>query len=310
VSVTFILRRLLQSLLTIFVVLVLVFFTTHMLGDPVSIMLPQGANQAQVDALRQQLHLNEPLLTQFWSFILHAFSGSFGNSYWQSRPALPIVLEHLPATLYLGAVAFLMIVPIGIGLGTAAALGAGSVLDRIISMASFVSISMVDFWLALMLILIFAVRLRLLPTSGYGGFTHVLLPAVTLTVLQVGALAQMTRSSIQEQLSKSFVAAARARGLSETRVVFQHVLRNSLIPIVTIIGSIMIALAGGAVIAEVVFGWPGAAQLLIQAVDQRDLPLIEAAIFVGAVSVTIINLIVDVVYQLVNPRVRTQGPGT
>lgn len=306
-SIRYILKRLLYSVLTVVIVLCLVFFATHMLGDPVSVMLPDGASQPQIDKLRADLGLNDSLLTQFVTFLLSAISGSFGDSYWQHRPALGIVLEHVPATLYLGAAAFVLVVPIGIALGTTAALKEGSILDRAINIASFVSISIVDFWLGLMLILIFAVQLQWLPTSGFGGWRYVLLPAVTLTVMQVGNLAQLTRASVREQLSKSFVGAARARGVKESRVITHYILRNSMVPIVTIVGSILITLAGGATIAEVVFGWPGAAQLLIQAINQHDLPLVTACVAVGAVLITFINFLVDVAYQIVNPKVRAGG---
>jgi peptide/nickel transport system permease protein len=285
-------------------VLLLVFGVTHLLGDPVRIVLSPTAPQAQIDAVREQLHLNDPFLVQLRDFILNAAHGSFGDSFWQHQPAMSLVLARLPASIYLALVAYALILPIGIGMGVLAALRPGSILERGLNVLSLISVSIVDFWLALMLILLFSVTLRLLPTSGYGGIDHVLLPALTLALLSVGSLAQVTRLSVVEELGKSYVFAARARGISETRIIFRHALRNALIPIVTVAGTILTGILGGVIIVELVFGWPGVGQLAAQALGKRDLPLIEATVFVSAVTVITINFVSDVIYMMVNPRVR------
>jgi peptide/nickel transport system permease protein len=217
---------------------------------------------------------------------------------------MQLVLERLPGTLYLALVATLLILPLGIGLGMVAAFRRGSLVDRVVNVLSIASVSVVDFWLALMLILVFAVGLDVLPTSGYGGIEYVILPAVTLALLSAGTLAQVTRASTVEQLNRNYVAAARARGIPERQVIMRHALRNAAIPIVTVSGGIIATLLGGAIVAEVVFGWAGVGLLFVQAIQRRDLPLIEAAVFLTAVTVTLLNLFTDVLYQWLDPRVR------
>jgi peptide/nickel transport system permease protein len=300
----YLLQRLFQSALGVLGVLILVFVVTHLLGDPVRIALPANSPPAMVAATRERLGLNDPIAVQFGNFLWSAAFDSFGQSYWRFQPALQVVLERVPATLYLTLAALVLILPVGIGLGVLAALHPRSLIARTIDVLSFASASVVGFWLALMLILIFSVSLRLVPVSGYGGIDHVFLPALTLALLQFGALAQVTRATLAEELSKSYVSAARARGISETRVIFGHALRNASIPIVTFCGLILLGLLGGSIIIETVFGWPGVGLLLIQAIQRRDLPLIYASVFVTAVLVLFVNLVVDLFYNKLNPRVR------
>jgi peptide/nickel transport system permease protein len=296
--------RLVQSALVTIAVLFLVFVVTHLLGDPVRIVLPITATPAEVQTVRERLHLNDPFIDQLTRFMAGAVSGDFGNSFWQREPALPLVLARIPATLLLTAVAFALILPIGVAIGVLASLRPGSLLERALNIVSLVSASVVDFWLALMLILVFSVGLRLLPTSGFGKPEHVVLPALTLMLLAIGGLAQVTRASLTEELGKSYVAAARARGIPERQVLVRHALRNALIPIVTVSGGILASLMGGVIIAETVFGWPGLGLLISQALGRRDLPLIMASVFVTSVIVIAINLITDIIYGIVNPRVR------
>jgi peptide/nickel transport system permease protein len=303
-NLRYVLQRLFQSALGVFGVLVLVFVVTHLLGDPVRIALPGNSPPAMIAATRERLGLNDPILVQFGNFLWSAAFDSFGQSYWRYEPALQVVLERVPATLYLTVAALVVTLPLGIGLGILAALRPRSVLARAIDVFSFASASVVGFWLALMLILVFSVSLRVVPVSGYGGVDHVILPALTLALLQFGALAQVTRATLAEELSKSYVSAARARGISERRVILGHALRNALIPIVTFCGLILLGLLGGSIIIETVFGWPGVGLLLIQAISRRDLPLIYASVFVTAVLVLLVNLVVDLLYNKLNPRVR------
>ena len=300
----YILRRLLQSILAIFIVLTLVFIIVNLLGDPVRIVLPPNANPEQIAAVRERLGLDNPVWQRYWEFVSGAIRGDFGDSYWQQRPALELAVERIPATLSLAFVAMVIIVPVGVGLGVVSALKPRSILETFASFFSFISVSLVDFWLALMLILVFAVTLGWLPTSGYGTPAHFILPAVTIAVLSFGTLAQLTRASVTEELGKAYVFAARFRGIPERTVVIRHVLRNALIPVVTVCGSILISIAGGSVIAEVVFGWPGLGLLFIQAIERRDLPLLQATVFLTAVMVAIINLAVDLMYRWINPKVK------
>jgi ABC-type dipeptide/oligopeptide/nickel transport system permease component len=303
-TLRYVVFRLVYSALAILGVLVLVFAVTHMLADPVRIALPPNATLEQVEAMREKLGLNEPILVQLLMFLRSAAFDSFGESFWRQQPAMEIVLERVPATIYLALAAAVISLPLGIGMGILASVRPGSLLDRALNIFSVVSVSMVGFWLALMLILLVSVNLRLLPTSGYGGIDHVLLPAITIALLSCGFLAQVTRASVTEEMSKGYISAARARGLSETRVILNHAVRNAAIPIVTISGAFIAGLLGGDVIAETVFGWPGIGLLLVQAIKQRDLPLIEATVFVTAVIIVLANLIVDLLYPKLNPRVR------
>ncbi|SNT48558.1 ABC transporter permease [Rhodococcoides kyotonense] len=302
----YIVKRLASAGVVIFLVLTAIFFVTQLLGDPVQLVLGDTANTEQIAAVRERLGLDQPILQQYFNFVSNAFHGTFGDSFWQQQPALGLVLSRLPATFLLALATIAIIVPIGITLGVLAAYRQGSVIERIINVFSVMGSSLVSFWLALMLILLFAVTLRVLPTSGSGSFAHIILPATTLAILQIGTLAQVTRVGVAEQLTSSYVSAARARGLSPSRVMTRYALRNALIPIFTVSSSMVIVLVNGAVIAEVVFGWPGIGLLTLQAIQQGDLPLIQAAVFVTASSIVLLTLLVDLTYPWINPRVRLQ----
>jgi peptide/nickel transport system permease protein len=283
---------------------VVVFFVTHLVGDPVSLMLRPEATAEQRDALRERLGLNAPLPVQFVRFISGVARGDFGDSIWQRVPALPIVLDRLPATLYLASATLLLAVPLSIVLGIISAMRPGSIVDRIVTVISLGGVSTADFWLGLMLILLFAVRLGWLPTSGYGGFQYVLLPALALAVRPLGRVSQVVRSAMLDQFRQPYVTTARAKGLTERVVIYLHTLKNAAIPIATLVGDEAASLLNGAVVIETVFGWPGVGILLIQAIERRDLPLIEASVLVIAVMIVTVNLLVDLTYSFMDPRVR------
>jgi peptide/nickel transport system permease protein len=283
---------------------VAVFFVTHMLGDPARLMLRPEASPEQVAAVRARLGLDDPLHTQFFRFLGNAARGDFGDSLWQRAPAMPIVLDRLPNTLYLAAATLLVAVPVAVGLGIASALRPGSWLDRGSTLAALSGVSIADFWLGLMLILIFAVNRGWFPTSGFGGPEYVVLPALALMVRPLGRVSQVVRSSMLDQLGQPYVTTARAKGLSERVVVSLHALKNAAIPALTLVGDETAALLNGAVVIETVFGWPGIGLLLIQAIERRDLPLIEASVFVIAVMIIVGNLLVDLAYTLFDPRIR------
>ena len=267
-------------------------------------MLRPEATEAQVQALREELGLHDPLLVQFARYMGNLLRGDFGESLWQRVPAMPIVLDRLPATLYLAGVTLAVAVPVAITLGIVSAIRPRSIPDRIVTVVSLTGVSTADFWLGLMLILLFAVRLGWLPTSGYGGLDYVLLPAAALAVRPMGRVSQVVRSAMLDQLGQGYVATARAKGLRERIVVFSHALKNAAIPILTLVGDEAASLLNGAVVIETVFGWPGVGILLIQAIERRDLPLIEAAVIVIAVMIVTVNLVVDLAYTLFDPRVR------
>jgi peptide/nickel transport system permease protein len=283
---------------------VVVFFMTHLVGDPVDLMLRPEATEEQRQALRERLGLNDPILIQFGRFVSGAVRGDFGESIWQRVPALPIVLDRLPATLYLTSATLLLAVPLSILLGIISAIRPGSTGDRVVTVVSLGGVSTADFWLGLMLILFFAVRLGWLPTSGYGGFQFVILPAVALAFRPLGRISQVVRSAMLDQFSQPYVITARAKGLTERVVVYLHTLKNAAIPVATMVGDEAASLLNGAVVIETVFGWPGVGILLIQAIERRDLPLIEASVIVIAVMIVTVNLVIDLTYSFLDPRVR------
>jgi peptide/nickel transport system permease protein len=292
------------SLFVLVGVLVVVFFISSAIGDPARLMLPVDAPEDQYLALRNTLGLDDPLLQQFMRSVGGWVTGDFGNSLWQQAPAAQIVLQRLPATLMLSAVTLSISVPFAIFLGIMSARRPGSVWDRMLTTMALAGVSVADFWLALMLILVFAVDFQWFPTSGYGSFEYFVLPALTLAMRPTGRIAQVTRSAIIEEMQKQYAITARSKGASELRILFGHTLKNSLIPIVTIAGGEAASLLNGAVVVETIFGWPGIGSLFIQAIQQRDLPLIQASVVVVALLVISVNLLVDLSYGFIDTRVR------
>lgn len=284
--------------------IIVVFFVTHMLGDPARLMLRPEATEEQVQALRESLGLDDPIQTQFRRYMTDILQGDFGDSLWQRVPALPIVLERIPATLYLAGVTLLIAVPLAVVLGVISAIKPRSIADRIVTVVSLTGVSTADFWLGLMLILLFAVELGWLPTSGYGGPRYVILPALALAARPIGRISQVVRSAMLDEMSKAYVTTARAKGLKQRVVIFSHTLKNAAIPIVTLAGDEASVMLNGAVVIETLFGWPGVGVLLIEAIEKRDLPLIEASVLAIAVMIVTVNLLIDLTYTLIDPRVR------
>ncbi|MCA9862391.1 MAG: ABC transporter permease [Thermomicrobiales bacterium] len=297
-------RRLVHSVVVLLGLVVAVFFFTHMLGDPARLMLRPEATAEQVEAVRDRLGLNDPLHEQFVRFMGGAVRGDFGESIWQRAPALPIMLDRLPNTLYLAGITILIAIPLAALLGIVSALRPGSLIDRASTVVGLAGVSIADFWLGLMLILFFAVNLGWFPTSGFGGPQYVILPALALMVRPLGRISQVIRSSMLDQLGQPYVTTARSKGLSERVVVTLHAMKNAAIPALTLIGDETAALLNGAVVIETVFGWPGIGLLLIQAIERRDLPLIEACVFAIAVMIIFANLLVDLAYTFFDPRIR------
>ena len=298
-------RRLFYAVLSVAAVSVLVFLITHVIGDPVDLMLPIEATEAQRFQMRETLGLNDPLIVQFGRFGFNALRGDFGNSLWQRQPALPLVLERLPATFYLSFAAIGIAIVFAVPLGVLAALRPRSALDHFCSLGSLVGMCVASNWLGLMLILIFAVNLGWFFTSGYGTWKHLVLPAVTLAAAPLGRITQIVRSSVLDELNRNYVTAARSRGLSEQSVIMGHALKNAAIPIVTLSGwELSRLLAGFTVIVEVVFGWPGVGLLAMDAIRRQDLPLLQADVFVVGVLVVVLNLLIDMTYGWFDPRIR------
>ena len=298
------LRRFIYSVLVLLGLVVIVFFVTHSLGDPARLMLRPEATEEQVQAMRESLGLNDPLPVQFSNYMGNVARGDFGISIWQRVPALPVVLDRIPATLYLAGVTLALALPLAVILGIISALWPRSIADRVVTLISLTGVSTADFWLGLMLILVFAVRLNWLPTSGFGGAQYVILPALALAFRPLGRVSQVVRSSMLDELSKTYVTTARAKGLRESSVVLFHTLKNAAIPIITLSGDEAAALLNGAVVIETLFGWPGVGVLLIQAIERRDLPVIEAAVITIAIMIVTVNLVVDLIYARIDPRIR------
>lgn len=293
-----------QSLLLLVGVLVLVFFLLRLTGDPARLMMSREATAEQVEAFREEMGFNRPLLVQFWDFATGAIMGDFGNSLHYRTPALPLVLERLPATVQLAGTALLMAMIIGIPIGLVGGFNPGSLLDSLGRLIALLGQSMPNFWLALILILFFAVRLGWLPSFGRDELKSVILPAFVLGLPTLGQLVRLTRSAVLEIRGEDFIRTANSKGL-EPRVIYtKHVLRNVAIPLISVIGVQFGYMLGGSIIIEAVFAWPGIGQLLEQAIGWRDFPLVLAIAVFTSLAVLAINLLTDVAYAVIDPRIR------
>jgi ABC-type dipeptide/oligopeptide/nickel transport system permease component len=273
-------------------------------GDPVQSMLGEGASPDSVNELRSRLGLDRPLYAQYLSFLSGVAHGNLGTSLRTSEPVTTAITSRLPATFELAAAAMLVAVVIAIPLGVIAAVGAGTFVDHIATTLALIGISMPNFWLGPLLAIVFAVELGWLPVSGRGTLAQLVLPAITLGAPLAAVLARMTRASVIDELRELYVMAARARGVSKARAVLKHALRNSLIPIVTVLGLQLGAVLTGAVITETIFAWPGVGRLLIQSIGFRDYPLVQGCILLIALTYVSMNLLTDLAYGLLDPRIR------
>ena len=296
-------KRLLQIIPTLFIITFVVFVLVYMAGDPVSLMLPEDASDADREALREALGLNDPFLVQYATFVGNLIMGNFGTSFRYNQEALPLVLERLPATFELAAASMAVAIMIAIPLGTYSARKRNSFVDLFITGGSVLGKAMPNFWLGIMLILLLAVNYQVFPVSGRGTFAHLILPAITLGTGVAAEMTRLIRSNMLEILNQDYIRTARSKGASESKVVFIHAFRNSLIPVVTIMGLQISSLVSGALITESVFSWPGLGLLLVQAVNGRDMAIVQAAVFVIAILVIIINLVTDLVYRWLDPRI-------
>lgn len=300
----FLLRRLLQAIAVIFGVTLVTFLLLHVTGDPVGLMLPVDAPPSEHDRLVRLLGLDEPLPVQFARYMMGVAHGDFGQSIRQGEPALSLVLERLPATLELTLAAMLIAILVAIPAGIISAARYGSVFDQIAMVIALLGQSVPNFWLGIMMILLFSVSLGWLPPFGRGGPENLVLPAVTLAMYSMARTTRLIRSGMLEVLSQDYIRTARAKGLTSSVVLRRHALRNVLIPVVTVLGLDLAHLLGGAVITETIFAWPGVGRMTVAAIYARDYPIVQAAVFVVAVGYTGINLLVDILYAYLNPKVR------
>lgn len=299
------LEHALGALLAVWGAVTIVFVATRLIGDPTTLLLPVGAGPAEFAALQAALGLDRPLPVQYGHYLLDALRGDFGDSFQHGRPAMALVLERLPATASLAAAALGLGLALGLAAGTAAALSRGRLVGRLIMPLASLGQATPAFWLGLMLIMVFAVRLGWLPTGGRGGLAHLLLPALTLAVAVAASVARLLRASLLEVLAEDHVRTARAKGLMPATILFRHVLRNGLAPVLTLTGILAGELLGGAIVVETVFAWPGIGRLLIQAIAGRDFPVVQAAVLLIAATYVACNLIVDMLYGLLDPRIRS-----
>jgi peptide/nickel transport system permease protein len=300
----YLVARLAQTVLVVFLSLTAVFGMVRLSGDPVLLFMPMDIQAKDVDEFRDRLGFNDPLAVQYARFLGAAVRGDFGESLRYRRDALGLVLERLPATLLLAGAALTLTLLVAVPLGVLSAVRRDTAFDHVSTVITVLGQATPGFWLGLMLIYLFAVQLRWLPTGGMGTAAHMVMPAVVLAAFYSARVARLTRSAVLDTLGEDYVLTARAKGLAETRVIGKHTLRNSAIPIVTLAGLEAGQLLGGAVVTETIFAWPGLGRLTVQALLNRDFPVVMAAVSFTSIVYTLMNLLVDVAYGWLDPRVR------
>jgi ABC-type dipeptide/oligopeptide/nickel transport system permease component len=296
--------RLATAILVIFGVSVVSFLLTFLTGDPAEIMLPPGATAQQIATFRAEWGFDDPLPAQYWRFLRRAVQGDFGISLRHGQASLPLIAARLPATLQLTLTAMLVAIVLAVPLGVLAATHRGGKLDVLAMGVALLGQSVPNFWLAIMMILLFAVSWGLLPTSGRGGVAHVVMPAAAIAINLMALLTRLVRTTMIEVLAEDYVRTGRSKGLREVAVVMRHALPNALIPLVTVVGLQFGYILGGAVVIETVFTWPGVGLFTIQAILNRDYPVVQAAVFILATAVVLLNLAVDLLYVWLDPRIR------
>jgi peptide/nickel transport system permease protein len=316
----YVLRRLAQTLVVLFVTSALVFGGLYLVGDPVEILVNPAADQVEKDRTAAALGLDKPVLEQYWRFLRGALSGDLGNSFVFGRPAIEVILERMPATLELAFLAMVISVCLGIPLGLYAGLRPGSKISKGIMASSILGFSLPTFWVGLLLIMVFAVELGWLPSTGRGpttsllgletsivhwdGLKYALLPAINLALFKLSLIIRLTRAQVREQSLLDYIRFARAKGLPRSRVIGVHLLKNIMIPLVTVIGLELGSVIAFAIVTETIFAWPGMGKLVIDSIFQLDRPVVVAYLLVTVVMFIFINLAVDILYSVLDPRVR------
>jgi ABC-type dipeptide/oligopeptide/nickel transport system permease component len=302
----FLVKRLAQSMIVIAAVVFIVFIMMFLSGDPALLLLPPDASREDIVEFRRQMGFDRPLWEQFFSFAGNLLQGDFGRSWRFQAPALPLVLERLPATIELAVAALVCSLLIAVPLGVVSAVRRNTIFDGVAMVFALIGQSTPAFWLGIMLILVFAVQFGMFPTSGREGLDSLVLPAVTLGLTLAGRNARLVRSSMLEVLNEDYVRTARAKGLSEGRVIGKHALKNALLPVLTVVGLELGHLLGGAVVVETVFAWPGIGLLAVQSVLGRDYPVVQAIIIISALAFVLTNLLIDLLYTWLDPRISYQ----
>ncbi|SER08716.1 peptide/nickel transport system permease protein [Faunimonas pinastri] len=316
----YLLRRLGQTVVTLFVMSLLVFIGLYMIGNPVDVLISSSATPQERQAVIAAMGLDQPLWFQYWTFLSHALTGDLGKSFVYNQPALRLILSRMPATLELAFSALVLALVFGIPLGLLAGLKPKALVSRVIMVSSILGFSLPTFWIGLMMIMLFSVKLGWLPASGRGdtvnvlgvpisiltldGLRHIALPALNLALFKISLVIRLTRAGVIECMQMEYVRFARAKGVSEARIVTVHVLKNTLIPLITVIGLEFGSVIAFAVVTETIFAWPGMGKLIIDAISVLDRPVILAYLLMTVVLFTLINLVVDIFYSVADPRVR------
>lgn len=299
----YLIKRIFQMLIVVFLALTAVFFMQFLAGDPVILLLPMDATYEEIAEMRQRLGFEDSIFVQYFRFVSRALRGDFGPSLRHPQSAVQLVLSRIPATLELALIAVVVSLLVAIPIGVLSAAFRGSWFDQVAIVVTVFGQAVPGFWLGIMLILFFAVTLEWLPTGGRGELNNLILPIITLTAFYAARFARMTRSTVLDVLNTDYIRTARAKGLTERRILYKHALRNASISIITLLGLQLGQLLGGAVVTETVFYWPGLGRLLVQSLLNRDFPVVFTGVFFIAVVHASLNLAVDLVYLLVDPRI-------
>ncbi|MEK7372308.1 MAG: ABC transporter permease [candidate division NC10 bacterium] len=303
----YITRQLVQLVVVIIGISLLAFSILHVIGDPVLLLLPQNAGKEEYERYHKILGLDQPVYVQYWKFVSRAVVGDFGKSWYTSTPAFTLVLERMPPTLYLTFAGLGAAMLIALPLGILAALKRHSFVDTLCTMLAVAGQAVPIFWLGIMLIIVFAVRLKALPASGYGTWQHFLMPAFSLGAFLAPITMRLVRSGVIEVMNMEYIKTARAKGVAERMVVIKHAFRNACIPVITVVGLQFGQLLGGAIVTETDFAWPGVATLTVESIRNQDFPVVQCAVVLLALVIVTVNLIVDVIVGLIDPRIRVGG---
>jgi peptide/nickel transport system permease protein len=297
-------RRAYHSVISVIGLLTLVFFLTRLTGDPSALYLPLDSSLEARQAFARLNGLDQPIYVQFFQYLHNLLSLDFGQSLRQNRSAIEVALEAFPATLKLALVAMTLATVLAIVAGALAAARPGSLFDRVAGLVSLAGASTPDFWIAIVGILVFAVGLGMLPTSGTGTALHWIMPIVVLMLRPFGLLVQVVRGTMISALASPFIKTAHAKGMKRRKIIFGHALRNSLLPVITVAGDLATGLINGAVVVETIFGWPGIGKLMIDSIIQRDFAVVQSTILVTAIAIFIVNIAIDLLYAVLDPRIR------
>jgi peptide/nickel transport system permease protein len=297
-------RQLVQLVVVVVGISMLAFAILHVIGDPVLLLLPQNAGKEEYERYHKLLGLDQPVYVQYWKFASRAVQGDFGKSWYTDTPAFKLVLDRMPPTLFLTTAGLAAALLIALPLGILAALKRHSFVDNLCTMLAVAGQAMPIFWLGIMLIIVFAVRLKALPASGYGTWQHFLMPAFTLGAFLAPITMRLVRSGVIEIMNMEYIRTARAKGFGERTVVVKHAFRNACIPVITVLGLQFGQLLGGAIVTETVFAWPGVATLTVDSIRNQDFPVVQCAVVLLALIIVAVNFLVDMIVGLIDPRIR------